>query len=154
MNKPLETDTAQLALNGETDVILRRDFTPGPDKVWRALTEPALIRQWMGRDAMTRCEMDLRPGGAFLYEWPDFSFRGPILDVAAPQHMAHEEEFSGDPTYRVLVITDLAATGTGTRLTHVMRYADAEARARAVKMGFTDSLDEVFGRIESLTFPD
>jgi uncharacterized protein YndB with AHSA1/START domain len=56
----------QLVLDGETDVVIRRDFTHPPARVWRALTEPALIRQWMAaRDTMTRCEMDLRPGGRF-----------------------------------------------------------------------------------------
>ena len=35
----------QLALDGETDITIRRDFTHPPARVWRALTEPALIQQ-------------------------------------------------------------------------------------------------------------
>jgi hypothetical protein len=31
-----------------------------------------------------------------------------------------------------------------------MRYANAEARAAAIANGFTDSLDEVYGKIETL----
>src|SRR5262245_26772834 len=52
-----------LALEGETDVVFRRDFSHPPARVWRALTEPELIRKWMGsNDSMKRCEMDVRAG--------------------------------------------------------------------------------------------
>ena len=32
----------------------------------------------------------------------------------------------------------------------VMRYANPEARAAAIAIGFTDGLDEVYGKLESL----
>ena len=155
MNMTLDLTKLQLALDGETDIIVRRDFTHPPARVWRALTEPELIRQWMGSpDAMTRCEVDLRPGGSFHYEWPEFFFSGPILAVDAPHHMVHVEHFSGDTSYHVEITTDLVARGTGTRMTMVMRYANAEARAAAIEMGFTDGLDEVFGRLAALTIAE
>jgi uncharacterized protein YndB with AHSA1/START domain len=60
----------QTVLDGETDIIIRRDFTHPPARVWRGLTEPQLIRQWMAVQdfPMTRCEIDPRPGGSFHYE--------------------------------------------------------------------------------------
>ena len=155
MNMTLDLTKLQLVLDGETDIIVRRDFTHPPARVWRALTEPALIRQWMSsQDDMTRCEMDLRPGGSFRYEWEEFFFSGPILEVEAPHHMAHVEYFSGDTSYRAEIATDLVARGTGTRMTHVMRYANHEARAAAIATGFTDGLDDVYGRLEALPLSD
>ena len=148
MNMALDPAKLQLALDGETDIILRRDFSHPPARVWRALTEPALIQQWLG--AMKRCEMDPRPGGAFHYEWEEFFFSGPVLAVDAPHHMTHVEHFSGDASYHVEVTTDLAARETGARMTMVMRYANAEARAAAIANGFTDSLDDVYGKLEAL----
>jgi uncharacterized protein YndB with AHSA1/START domain len=142
----------QLVLDGETDIIVRRDFTHPPARVWRALTEPALIQQWLGE--MKRCEMDLRPGGSFRYEWDEFFFSGPILAVDAPHHMTQVEHFSGDASYHATITTDLVARGTGTRMTHVMRYANAEARAAAIAFGFTDGMDEVYGRLETLLLSD
>lgn len=151
MTLSLDLTQLQLVLGGDTDVIVRRDFTHSPARIWRALTEPALIRQWMSsRDDMTRCEMDLRPGGSFHYEWPEFFFSGPILEVDAPRRMVHVEHFNGDTSSGPTITTDLAAHGIGTRMTMVMRYADAEARAAAIEAGFTDSFDEVFGRLEAL----
>ncbi|MBZ0261607.1 MAG: SRPBCC domain-containing protein [Hyphomicrobiales bacterium] len=148
MNMPFDLTKLQLVLDGETDIIIRRDFTHPPARVWRALTEPALIQQWLG--GMKRCEMDPRPGGSFHYEWDEFFFSGPILAVDAPHHMTHVEHFSGDASCQVEITTDLAARGTGTRMAMVMRYANAEARAAAIANGFTDSLDEVYGRLDAL----
>lgn len=155
MNMSLDLAELQLVLDGETDVIVRRDFSHPPARVWRALTEPALICQWMSsKNSMTRCEMDLRPGGLFHYEWPEFFFSGPILAVDAPHHMVHVEHFNGDTTSGPTITTDLVARGTGTRMTMVMRYANAEARGAAIEAGFTDSFDEVFGRLETLAIAE
>jgi uncharacterized protein YndB with AHSA1/START domain len=101
-------------------------------------------------DGMKRCEMDLRPGGSFRYEWDAFHFSGPILEVDAPHHMTHVQHFSGDTSYRVEITADLVARGTGTRMTQVMRCANHEARAAAIAGGFTDSLAEVYGKLEAL----
>jgi uncharacterized protein YndB with AHSA1/START domain len=144
---------AQLCLDGETDVIVRRDFSHPPAQVWRALTEPALLRQWLApRDAMTGCQMDARPGGSFRYDWPEFYFSGPILQARAPYHLVLVEHFNGDMSNGPTVTTTLAAQGSGTRMTVVMRYRDAAARATAIEQGFTDGLDQVYARIEDLTF--
>lgn len=152
MNMTLDPAKLELVLDGETDVVMHRDFSHPLALVWRALTEPELIRKWMSsQDDMTCCEMDLRPGGSFRYEWPQFFFSGPILEVDAPHHMVHVEHFNGDTSSGPTITTDLAVHGTGTRSTMVMRYANAEAREAAIKAGFTDSFDEVFGRLEALT---
>ena len=150
MNMTLDLSQLQVVMDGETDIIIRRDFTHSPARVWRALTEPALIRQWMGQNDLKRCEMDLRPGGSFFYEWEAFYFSGPVLEVEAPHHMVHVEYFNGDTTSGQTIITDLVARGTGTRMTQIMRYANAEARAAAIEMGMTDGLDDVYARLETL----
>jgi len=151
------TTQLQTVLDGDTDIILRRDFSHSPAKVWRALTEPALIRQWMAVEGhpMTRCDFDPRPGGTFHFEWegPDgnsFFFSGPVLDVRAPHHITHVEHFNGDPAMAARITTDLAATGTGARMTMVMRYENAEARAAAIASGMTDGMDEVYARLDGL----
>ena len=143
---------AQLVLDGDTDVVIRRRFSHPPARVWRALTEPALIRQWLSPD-LTACQIDARPGGSFRYDWPQFFFSGPILEADAPHRMVHVEHFNGDTTQGPTVTTTLTAEGSGTRMTVVMRYPDATARALAIEQGFTDGITEVYGRIQNLTFP-
>lgn len=147
----------QVALEGDTDVIVRRSFSHPPAKVWRALTEPDLIRQWMATSGypMTRCEIDPRAGGSFHYAWagPEgqgFFFSGPVLKADPPHHMTHVEHFNGDTVMAATITTDLVAEGTGTRMTMVMRYADAAARQMAVETGMTDGMAEVYARLEAL----
>lgn len=142
---------AQLVLDGETDVIIRRSFSHSPAKVWRALTEPALIRQWLSPD-LTACKIDARPGGSFRYDWPEFYFSGPVIEVEPPHRLVHVEHFNGDTTQGPTVTTTLTPEGTGTRMTVVMRYRDTQTRATAIEQGFTDGIDEVYGRIEELIF--
>lgn len=155
MSMALDLTELQVVMDGETDIIVRRDFTHPPARVWRALTEPALIRKWMASENdLKRCEMDLRPGGSFYYEWDSFFFSGPVLEVDAPHHMIHVEYFNGDTTSGATIITDLVARGMGTRMTQIMRYANAEARAAAIEMGMTDGLDDVYGKLEKLVITD
>lgn len=156
----LDQRPLQTVLDGDTDIVLRRDFAHPPAKVWRALTEPALIRQWMAVEGhpMTRCEIDPRPGGSFHYEWegPDgqsFFFSGPVVTVEAPHHMTHVEHFNGDPAMSARITTDLAAVGSGARMTMVMRYDTADARAAAIATGMTDGMDEVYGKLDAMTIP-
>jgi uncharacterized protein YndB with AHSA1/START domain len=142
---------AQLSIDGDTDVTIRRSFNHPPSKVWRALTEPALIRQWLSPD-LSACQMDARPGGSFRYDWTKFFFSGPVLEADPPHRMVHVEHFNGDTSQGPTVTTTLAAEGSGTRMTVVMRYRDAAARAAAIEQGFTDGIAEVYGRIEELSF--
>ena len=84
---------------------------------------------------------------------PPFGARAafrPILAVDAPNHLTHVEHFNGDTSAGPTISTDLVAHGSGTRMTMVMRYATPEARAEAIDNGFTDGLDKVYGRVESL----
>ena len=156
MNKQLDIAPLQVSQVGETDIIVRRSFSHAPARVWRAMTDPTLIPQWMAsKDTMTRCEMDLRPGGSFHYEWsgPEgilFFFSGPIIAVDAPRHMTHVEYFNGDEASGTTITTDLVAHEGGTRMTMVMRYADAAARAAAIEMGMTDGFEIVYDSLEAL----
>lgn len=147
----LETNKLEITLDGETDIIVQRHFSHPPSRVWQGLTEPALIRQWMAsQDDMKRCEIDARSGGFFLYEWEGFTFSGEVLEADSPHRMVHVEHFSEDKTYRAEITTNLVAFGTGTSMTQVMRYANKEARAAAIKIGFTDGLGDVYDRLDAL----
>ncbi|MDP3195009.1 SRPBCC domain-containing protein [Tabrizicola sp.] len=145
-------DQTRLALDGDTDVVIRRSFSHKPPQVWRALTDPALLRRWLSPD-LIECQIDPRPGGSFRYAWPALFFSGPILEARPPERMVHVEHFNGDTKTGPTVTTTLWPAGPGTRMTVVMRYSDAQARATAIQQGFTDGIDQVYGRIEDLSFP-
>jgi uncharacterized protein YndB with AHSA1/START domain len=56
---------ARVTLVGETDIRIERDFDAPRARVYRAVTEPELIKRWWNakRGEVTICEVDLRVGG-------------------------------------------------------------------------------------------
>src|SRR5262245_20662755 len=56
------------------------DFRAAPDRLWRALTDDAELRQWFGQAA----QLDLRAGGEGWFEWADHG-RFPVrIEVFEP----------------------------------------------------------------------
>lgn len=153
----VEFNRLQVQMDGNTDIIVRRDFSHPPARVWRAMTEPELIRQWMsGYDyQMTRCEIDLRVGGVCHWGWTHakgdaFFIAGTFQALRAPHHMEHVEHMNGDMSSGSAQTTDLVARGTGTRMTVVMRYDSAEKPAAAIATGMTDGMELTYGNLEAL----
>src|SRR5271170_6939456 len=49
------------------EVVLERTYDASPETVWKAWTNPELLKQWWGPDNVTipECEVDLKVGGKF-----------------------------------------------------------------------------------------
>lgn len=65
--------TVKIALKGDREVVMPREFDAPRADVFRALTEPAIIRQWLLGPPWTMrvCDVDVRdgphfPGGALV----------------------------------------------------------------------------------------
>jgi uncharacterized protein YndB with AHSA1/START domain len=146
-----------LQTDGETDVVITRIFAAPPEAVFRAHTDPALIRQWMlGPDGWTMpvCINEAWPGGRFRFEWTDggansFHATGEYIEVTPHSLIRHVERmFLPDPTPENHVTTLFAPEGTGTRLTMRMSLADADARAAMLASGMEDGLEDSYARLE------
>ena len=78
-----------LTTEGDRYVVVTRRFAASPEKVFRAHTEPELVKKWLlGPDGWTMpvCVNDARPGGQIRYEWTDgqgggFSLTGEYVAV-------------------------------------------------------------------------
>jgi uncharacterized protein YndB with AHSA1/START domain len=152
------TAPVQLTLDGDTRIIVTRSFTAPPALVFRAHTEPALIRRWMiGPDGWTMptCDCAPRPGGSFRFGWTngtDTSFHatGEYLEVT-PGRIVHIERMClPDPTPDNHVDTRFAPDGTGTRMTMVMTLPSPEARAAVIASGMPDGLEDSYARLETI----
>ena len=74
------------------DLVFERTFDAPRERVWRALTDPALIPLWWGQHGTTTTivEMDVRPGGKWRYvsraaDREDVTFYGEYLEVDPPE---------------------------------------------------------------------
>jgi uncharacterized protein YndB with AHSA1/START domain len=122
---PAGTGPSRIGLPG-VGVELQRRFRASPDRVFRAWTEPAALREWWcppGWIAGT-IEIDLRPGGRYridmsrLGDGARVAVRGEFLEVMPPRRLVYtwtwENAFSDlDPT---LVTVEIAGSEDGTIL--------------------------------------
>jgi uncharacterized protein YndB with AHSA1/START domain len=113
----------------------RIEIDASPEEVWKALTEPALIGEYMFG---TQVETDWKPGSRITwkgeFEGKEFEDRGEILDVD-PQHrlaMTHFSPLSGRedrPESYHTVVYELEERGDGTVVSLSQDGNESEAAA-------------------------
>jgi uncharacterized protein YndB with AHSA1/START domain len=153
------TAPVKLVTEGDTRIVITRRLAAPPPLVFRAHTEPALIRRWMlGPDGWTmpHCHSDPRPGGTFRFDWSNgqghsFHATGEYLDLTPFSRIVHVERmFLPDPTPDSHVETRFDPDGTGTRLTMTMTLPNAEARAAVLASGMEDGLEDSYARLDAI----
>ena len=81
-------------VNKKLDLVLERQIDVPKELVWRALTEPELIKKWFCPKPWQTvdCRVDLRPGGEFYSvmqspEGQNFPNTGCILEVSKNERL-------------------------------------------------------------------
>jgi uncharacterized protein YndB with AHSA1/START domain len=163
---PMTTETTQVTMPSDREVMVTRSFTAPRTLVFRAYTEPELIRRWMLGPpgwSMPVCEMDVRVGGSFRWRWrsdtdgKEFGFFGRFREVQPPSRLLHTETYdpgtvgdgfpSGD---EALVTTTFAESDGVTTITAVMDFGSKAARDAAVKTGMTDGMEQSYQLLDRL----
>ena len=114
--------TVERAMAVEVDQ--RVHIAAPPERVWRALVEPADLRRWLFPSAVA----DVRPGGSWRFTFPHWpsarglhhpalNFGGPIVELEPGRVLAVEFE----PPYWGVLRFELAPEGDGTELRMTQR---------------------------------
>jgi uncharacterized protein YndB with AHSA1/START domain/quercetin dioxygenase-like cupin family protein len=109
---------------GERDLRVERLFQAPRERVWRALTEPALLRRWWGcGNPLTIERLQLERGGHWRFvEHSDHGvhgFEGRFAEVLPPQRLAMTFEWDGLPgrsLHQVLTLEEAGADRTRLQL--------------------------------------
>ncbi len=110
-------------MKGGDTLEIVRELRAKPERVFRALTDPAeLVRWWTGVGGMKRAEIDLRVGGGYVFEFrmqgdDVVVMRGEFRVVEPPRRFAMTWVSPDFPDLPTLVAFDLEPITTGTRLT-------------------------------------
>ena len=93
------------------------DLHHAPEKVWRALTEPALLAEWL----LPVIDLELEPGAAFTFKAPqqpgwDGIVNCRVLEIEAQRKLSYTW---GVPFLDTVVTFTLTPTASGTRLSLV-----------------------------------
>lgn len=114
-----------------------RSFKAAPEKVWRALTQPKALKQWMApTDEFTIpvAESDVRVGGRYhiVMRSPDgeeHDVSGAYREVAPNRKLVYTWVWKSAPERESLVTMELRPAGGGTELTlRHEQFFDEEAR--------------------------
>ncbi|HWC72952.1 MAG TPA: SRPBCC family protein [Gemmatimonadales bacterium] len=155
------TRTAALKITtpSEREVAVTREFDAPRGMVFDAHTKPELVRQWLlGPPGWTMpvCEIDLRVGGKYRYEWANADGRrmgvaGKFTEITRPSRIVVTQLFDEDWTGgETLVTTDLVERSGKTTLTTTVRYSSRDARDAALKTGMTTGMEAGYERLEEL----
>jgi uncharacterized protein YndB with AHSA1/START domain len=148
-----------LTTEGDTHVVVTRRFAAPPEAVYRAHTEPELIRKWMlGPDgwSMPVCICEPRPGGRIRYEWSKgqgggFHITGEFIELKPFSRIVHVERMHlPDPTPDNHVETRFEPDGSGTRMTMRMTLPDAATRAMMLASGIEHGMEASYVRLETM----
>lgn len=159
--------SATVTINPKLDFVLER-FIDAPKRlVWEALTKPEHLKEWyMPKPwgAVSKCEMDLRPGGKFSIdivvgdnEVPNL---GCFLEVVPMERLSWTSMLF--PGYRPAVFDDVPITaimtletvGTGTRYVFTALHRDEadfeKNKASGWAQGTEIALEQFVAHVKSM----
>jgi uncharacterized protein YndB with AHSA1/START domain len=143
----------------DTHVRITRAFAAPRHLLWRAHTEPELMKQWLlGPDGweMTVCENDLVVGGSYRSAWAPvgdtagepFGFEGENLVIEPERRMVTTERMTGAPYPPNVNDLTLDEDDGVTLLTLIVAYPDQTQRDMILATGMTDGMEASYQRLE------
>jgi uncharacterized protein YndB with AHSA1/START domain len=151
--------TLTVTTPSDREIVMTRAFDAPRKLVWEALTTPALLKRWLLGPpgwTMTTCEMDLRVGGAYRYEWRKdngtvMGMGGVLREVVAPERMTATEKFDQSWYPGEALVSQVLTEREGTTtITMTLRYESKEARDMVVKSGASAGMEMGFARLAEL----
>lgn len=131
----------------DRELVLERVIDAPPEKLFRAWTDPPLLKQWFTPRPWTvsAAELDVRPGGQSLIvmrspEGQEFPSRGVYLEVVENRRLVFTDAYinawtpSEKPFMTAAIRFD--PEGTGTRYTARVQHWSVADREAHEKMGF------------------
>lgn len=149
----------------DRELVLTRVFDSPPEKVYRAWTEPELLKQWFAPLPWTtpRAELEVRPGGANVIvmrspEGEESRNQGVYLEVIQNERLVFTDAYTRawEPAEHpfMTVILTFEDLGGRTRYTARVRHWSVADREHHEQMGFhqgwgqcADQLAELLKRI-------
>jgi uncharacterized protein YndB with AHSA1/START domain len=142
---------------GKQEIIATRVFDATPELVFRAYTEPDLLKQWLGprRLTMTLCQMDVKSGGTWHFihrdaEGNEYGFHGTFHAVVAPERIVRTFEFEGAPGHVSLETATFAVQDGKTKVTTHAVYQSVEDRDGMVGAGMESGMNEGLDQLDEL----
>ncbi len=147
---------AKVTTPTDREIRIERIFNAPRDRVWRAMTDAALVAQWWGRGNKLVIErMEVKRGGHWRYvehglEGPN-GFEGRYREVSPPERLVQTFEWDGMPGHVVIETVTLEDLGDGrTRVVNTSLFHTTEERDGMLHSGMEDGLNQSYAALDRL----
>ena len=151
------THSATVTLPADDQILIEREFAAPAHLVWRAVTEPELVRRWWhaNRGEVTVCEIDLRVGGKWRYAQKpeggeEFAFYGEFLEIVPDEKIVQTEIFAPFPDNGATNTMTLTERDGVTTLRTLVQHGTAEARDMHIGSGMEAGMQDAFDLLEQV----
>jgi uncharacterized protein YndB with AHSA1/START domain len=152
-------ETLTVTPSSERGIVIARTFDAPAARVFEAWTTPAFLRVWLLGPpgwVMTVCEVDLKPGGAYRYQWrneqgTEIGLGGAFREIASPSRLLATERF--DPPHDAgesIVTITFNESGGRTKVTNTIAYASQEARDAMLASGMERGIKASYDRLAEI----
>lgn len=146
---------------GDKEIVITREFDATPELLFRAHTEPDLLRVWMGGIpgwTFAQIDVDLRVGGKYRFvmksdEGHEMGWGGSYQEIKRPEKIVNTELFD-EAWYDGESIVQLTFKKTGAKTLLMMElfFASHKAREQAIQSPMTDGMELNYAALDKLAF--
>jgi len=151
---PQQPANATVTLSGDREVHIERIVNAPRDRVWKALTDPALIAQWWGRGNKLDIEKhEPVRGGHWRYvehaHGETHGFEGRFAEVVPESKIVSTFEWDGMPGHVALQTMMLEDLGDGrTRISSISLFHTGADRDGMVSSGMEGGMNESYRALD------
>jgi uncharacterized protein YndB with AHSA1/START domain len=158
MSRSLKEPAASTSITmpADREIRIERVFNAPRDRVWRAFTDPELVKQWWGRGNKLVIErMEVEKGGhwRFVEHGPEgvHGFEGRYREVTPTTRLVHTFEWDGMPAYVIIETVTFEDAGPGrTKVLNVSLFHTTEERDGMLQSGMEGGLNESYAALDRL----
>jgi len=161
MTSQQQAQPATITTPTDREIHIERVFDAPRDRVFAAMTDPALIPEWWGPRGTTATvdEMDVRAGGSWRFvvrnaDGSETGFRGTYREVTAPERIVQTFEWEGMPGHVSVETATFEDLGDRTRIVTTSIFHTTEERDGMLGSGMEGGLNETYARFDELLAGD
>lgn len=145
---------ATLTTPTDRELRIERIFDAPRPRVWRAMTEPELVKQWWGRgNPLTVERLEVERGGHWRFvehsDDGDHGFEGRFREVVPPEKLSMTFEWDGAPGHTVVQTIMLEDMGDNrTRMVSTSMFFTKEDRDGMMSAGMEGGMNESYQALD------
>jgi uncharacterized protein YndB with AHSA1/START domain len=146
-----------VTLPEDTQILITREFDAPARLIYRAWTEPELVRRWWSGDRgeVTSAEIDLRVGGTWRYVMTanagfEVAFHGEYREIVPAERVVSTEVFEGMPDAEALDTITFTEVDGRTTVRMLVQHSSQEHRDAHVNSGMEEGMQESLAHLEQV----